>query len=133
MNTSVDVASSLSGVECKVPGLLLTKHAAVRMCQRGIDQEVLECLLSYGRREHDHRGAEVVVHDRDTLEQVRRFESAACWRAAAGSRELYAVVDSTGRVITVGHRFRRVIRDLSLSSLRPRRDRACGRFSYRVH
>jgi hypothetical protein len=37
---------------------------------------------------------------------------------------LYAVVDSTGVVITAGHRFRRVPRDLSLSSFRPGRSRS---------
>jgi hypothetical protein len=108
------------------PGLLLTGHAAVRMRQRGICQDALQCLLSYGRREHDHRGAEVVVHDRETREQVRRFESAEMWRAVERTRELYAVVSSDGRVITAGHRVRRVIRDRSLVSLRPSRGRACN-------
>ena len=106
-----------------VPALALTAHASVRMRQRGIDHELLDCLLSYGRREHDHRGAEVVTHDRETLERVRLFEAAATWRAAEGARSLYAVVDSDGRVITAGHRFRRVTRNRSLSSLRPRRGR----------
>lgn len=106
-----------------LPRLALTAHASVRMRQRGIDDELLDCLLSYGRREHDHRGAEVVTHDRETLEQVRLFETAATWRAVEGAKALYAVVDSDGRVITAGHRFRRVTRDLSLSSMRPRRGR----------
>lgn len=119
MNTPSSAAIASSSPDRR-PGLLLTQHAAVRMRQRGIDEGVLDCLLTYGRREHDHRGAEVVVHDRETLEDVRRHETAATWRAAEGARALYAVVGSDGLVITTGHRCRRVIRDMSLSSLRPR-------------
>jgi hypothetical protein len=101
----------------------LTNHASVRARQRGISCIVLACLVRYGRREHDHRGAEIVVHDRDSLEDVRRLESKDLWLAVERARELYAVVDSDGWVITVGHRYRRVIRDKSLSSLRPGRSR----------
>ena len=118
---------------CGLPGLLLTAHASIRMRQRGIDPVALHCLLSYGRREHDHRGAEVVVYDRDALEQVRRFETVEIWRTAVCTRALYAVVDSDGWIVTTGHRFRRVIRDMSLSSTRPRRTRGGGRRPPGVH
>lgn len=35
-------------------------------------------------------------------------------------RDIYAVVDSDGCIVTVGHRFRRVLRDRSLANVRPR-------------
>ena len=33
----------------------LSQHAKTRMQQRGIPQSALECLLDYGRIQHDHR------------------------------------------------------------------------------
>ena len=102
-------------------GLTLTHHAATRIRQRGINLEVLGCLLSYGHREHDHRGAEVVAFDRSALSLVRATEAPDVWRAVEQARDVYAVVDSDGLVITSGFRFRRVVRDFSLSSMRPRR------------
>jgi hypothetical protein len=41
----------------------------------------------------------------------------------AAARSIYAVVDVDGSVVTTGHRYRRVLRDLSLSSFRPGRSR----------
>ncbi|TSE27350.1 hypothetical protein Tsedi_00183 [Tepidimonas sediminis] len=35
-------------------------------------------------------------------------------------RDIYAVVDGDGCIVTVGHRFRRVLRDRSLANVRPR-------------
>ena len=89
----------------------LTSHAAIRARQRGIDLHVLRCLLLYGRREHDHHGAELVTFDNRSLKLVQLREPRGTWMRAAESRTLYAVVDSTGSVITAGHRSRRVFRD----------------------
>lgn len=101
----------------------LTAHALIRARQRGIDLEVLDCLLRHGRREHDHRGTEIVTFDRAALDEVARREPRATWRKAVEASTLYAVLGPDGRVITTGHRWRRVIRDRSLASLRPGRRR----------
>lgn len=101
----------------------VTPHAAVRMQQRGLSREVLDCLLRYGRREHDHHGCEVAIFDESALLTVARNESVFLWRKAVASRSVYAVIDSDGRVVTAGHRFRRVQRDRSISSYRPSRSR----------
>lgn len=101
----------------------LTAHALVRARQRGIDPEALACLLSYGRRHHDHRGAEIVTFDRAALDEVARREPRPTWRKAVEASSLYAVLGPDGHVITAGHRYRRVIRDRSLASLRPGRSR----------
>lgn len=105
-------------------GPTLTAHATVRLRQRGIDPGVLDCLVRYGHHEHDHRGGVVVVFDRTSLEAIRRHESPALVRVAEDARSVYAVVGSGGQVITAGHRFRRVIRDPSISNYRPRRRHA---------
>ena len=102
----------------------MTKHAGIRVQQRGVNRDVLDCLLTYGRHEPDHKGCEVVTFDGKALEDLSRYEPRVLKAKASDSRNLYAVVDSDGLVITAGHRFRRVPRDLSLSSLRPGRSRS---------
>ncbi len=59
----------------------LTRHARVRMQQRGIGSEVLDHLFAYGRIVHDHHGAEIVYFDRaarhhhaHTVRVCRRFK-----------------------------------------------------------
>ena len=101
----------------------MTKHAGVRVQQRGVDRRVLNCLLTYGHHEPDHKGCQVVTFDGQALDELAGPEYRPAMRRASDSRNLYAVVDSTGVVITAGHRFRRVLRDLSLSSFRPGRSR----------
>lgn len=105
---------------------LLTAHAGIRAQQRGVDLSVLACLLKYGRHEHDHMGCAVVTFDGDSLAEVARRESRNLRCKADGARSLYAVVDSDGIVVTTGFRFRRVLRDRSLSSNRPGRSRRPG-------
>lgn len=105
-------------------GLLsLTSHAEVRMQQRGVERELLECLLKYGEREYDHKGCEIVFLTDSCLDAIARYESHPLWVRMVAARSLYAVVDTDGCVVTAGHRYRRVQRDLSLSSLRPGRSR----------
>lgn len=101
----------------------MSRHAHVRSQQRGVCLKVLDCLLAYGHREHDHRGATVVVFNRAALASIRLAEPSDLSRAVAECRTLYAVVDSDGLVVTTGYRFRRVVRDLSISNLRPRQSK----------
>ena len=101
----------------------LTVHAAIRAQQRGVNRSVLDCLLQYGRHEHDHMGCEVVTFDDETLGEVARREPHTVWLEVIEARSIYAVVASDGSVVTTGHRFRRMLRDRSLSSNRPGRSR----------
>ena len=103
--------------------LPLTVHAVTRAQQRGVNRTVLDCLLQYGRHEHDHMGCEVVTFDDETLDEVALREPRALWREVAEARSVYAIVNSDGSVVTTGHRFRKVLRDRSLSSNRPGRSR----------
>lgn len=102
----------------------LTRHADIRVQQRGVNRDVLDCLLAYGRHEPDHKGCQVVTFDCKTLQAISRYEPSNVRTKAADSRNLYAVVNGDGVVITAGHRFRRIPRDKSLSSLRPGRSRS---------
>ena len=102
----------------------MTKHAGIRVQQRGVNRDVLDCLLAYGKHEPDHKGCRIVTFDGKSLDDLARHEPRALKTKAIDYRNVYAVVDSEGVVITAGHRFRRVPRDLSLSSLRPGRSRS---------
>ena len=102
----------------------MTKHAGIRVQQRGVNLGLLDCLLAYGHHEPDHKGCHVVTFDGKGMADLSRFETRVFKSKVSDSRNLYAVVDSDGVVITAGHRFRRVPRDLSLTSLRPGRSRS---------
>jgi hypothetical protein len=99
---------------------IFTNHAIKRVRQRGIGLSALDCLLRYGRENHDHHGAQILTFDALSLDEVRRNEPRQIWQQVVDARALYAVVDSTGVVITAGHRFRHIVRDVSLSSRRRR-------------
>lgn len=117
LDTSVPCSSSL-GISC------LSKHALLRMQQRGVSPETLNWLLSYGQHFPDHKGCSVVTFDDDVLDELSTTETAPLKGLGAGARKLYAVVNSDGLVVTTGHRFRRIPRDLSLSAYRPGRSRS---------
>jgi len=96
----------------------LMSHASIRMQQRGIRQEVLECLLAYGQRAHDHHSCEVVYFDAKSIQRVQHELGPSAAHLVSDHREIYAVVDSNGCVVTAGHRYKRIPRDTSLSSYR---------------
>jgi hypothetical protein len=106
------------------PLYALTKHAGVRVQQRGVDRRVLYCLHTYGHREPDHKGCQVSRSMGQALAELAGPEYRPAMRRASDSRNFYAVVYSTGVVTTAGHRFRRIPRTLSLSSFRPGRTRS---------
>lgn len=108
--------------------IMLTPHAEIRVQQRGVDRQVLDCLLLYGRREFDHFGCEIVYFEEIGLDNVARSEPRRLWLKVVEARHLYAVVNSDGKVVTTGHRYRRVQRDRSLSSYRPGRTRSPRRW-----
>lgn len=103
--------------------LSLSAHAEVRMQQRGVERELLECLLEYGARQYDHQDCEIVFVTDGCLDAIARHESQHLWERMVAARSVYPVVNADGCVVTMDHRYRRVLRDLSLSSLRPGRTR----------
>jgi hypothetical protein len=90
--------------------LSLTDHAAARMQQRGIRSQALEVLLDYGRIAHDHRGAEIVFFDKKARSRLAKANASAAKETERLSRT-YAILGADGAVITVGHRYRRILRD----------------------
>ena len=87
----------------------LTQHAQARMQQRGISAATLDALLDFGRFTPAGGGREIVYFDKRARERLAR---AAALPPAEADRlcNNYAIVESDGLVITVGHRTRRIPR-----------------------
>jgi hypothetical protein len=77
------------------------------MQQRGICVEALADLLEFGTSVPAPGGAEIVFFDRSERQRLQRTRRL---RRRDHLRQLYAVTDGNGTVITVGHRFRRIAR-----------------------
>jgi hypothetical protein len=79
------------------------------MQQRGIRSEVLEALLDFGREIPAGRGRDLVFFDKRARARLAERGVASPVDTARICRS-YAIVESDGAVITVGHRYRRVRR-----------------------
>ena len=92
--------------------LRLTRHGAARMQQRGISAAALQTLLDFGRVQHLHEdGCEIVYFDKKARARLLQENPTAAKEAERLTRT-YAILGSDGDVITVGHRYRRITRDL---------------------
>jgi hypothetical protein len=87
-----------------------TRHARERMQQRGIPRQAIDYVLAYGRVTHDHHGSRVVWLDKRARARLSREEGRDVVSALDKHLNAYAVMDSDGVVLTVGHRFRRIWR-----------------------
>ena len=81
-----------------------TRHALIRMQQRGIRAQVVEDLLDFGRAAHDHRGAEIVFFDKAARKRMAQERGEAVLRHLEKRLRTYLVLDADGDVLPVGHR-----------------------------
>ncbi len=81
-------------------------HAAIRSQQRGIPPIVVDLLLEFGQREHDHHGAEILFFDRRSKKQIEAY-TGGLFSKINEHLDSYAVV-ADGKIITVGTRFKRI-------------------------
>ena len=88
-----------------------TRHALIRMQQRGIRANVVEDLLDYGRVAHDHHGAQIVYFDKAARQRITREKGDDGLRRLGRRLHAYLVMDTAGEVLTVGHRTRRIHRN----------------------
>ncbi len=116
-----------------LPPNRLTGHARARMQQRGISAAALEALLDLGTAKPAGRGREIVFFDKKArrlgsgpLGSGPESEKLRVPRLGSGSEfekhrvprftnltpnlNTYAILESDGTVITVGHRHRRLPR-----------------------
>lgn len=83
-----------------------TKHAAVRIQQRGIPPLVVDLLLQFGRREHDHNGAEILYFDRGSKNRIKKYSGGVIGKLSEHLQS-YAVL-ADGNILTVGTRYKKI-------------------------
>lgn len=84
----------------------LTQHAAQRSQQRGISQEQVDWLLTYGKIGHN-KGVSLYFFDRVGFEQLLHEVAPVHQTLAQRSRGIFAVV-ADDSVITLGYRDERL-------------------------
>jgi hypothetical protein len=88
---------------------MITKHASNRMRQRSIPPLVVTWLEQYGKTRHDHHGAIVCYFDKQSRRDLEREVGRPVVSRLSPYLDCYAVLDASDRrVVTVGHRFRRL-------------------------
>jgi len=88
--------------------MVYSNHAVKRMQQRGISNQVADILLCFGSRKSDHHGATIVFLSKQDLTKIKYMESEKIYRRLV-EKPIYAI-EKTGLVITVGHRYKRIVR-----------------------
>lgn len=84
----------------------VTKHAAVRIQQRGIPPLVVDLLLQFGQREHDHHGAEIYYFDKSSRNRIKKYSWDIIGKLSEHLQS-YAVL-ADGNIITVGTRYKKI-------------------------
>lgn len=87
----------------------VTAHAESRGQQRGINEEMVSLLLTYGTT-HRHSGADITCFDKKSWGRVVK-ESLCSPQMLERLRKCY-LVEIDGLLITVGHRIKRLRRDV---------------------
>ena len=88
----------------------LTRHAMVRMQQRGIGEQTIDDLLAYGRPMHDHHGAEIIFFDKAAKRRLAEEQGGRLDERLTKLTRTYAVFADDGSVRTVGWRYKRIRR-----------------------
>mgnify|MGYP001766881533 CR=1 FL=1 len=79
-------------------------HAARRLQRRGIPEDVRPLLVQFGAHEYDNREAKLVYLTHKSRERIGRRVGAEHYSRLEPVLDIYAVVDTDGTVLTVGHR-----------------------------
>lgn len=86
----------------------LTRHASMRLQQRGIPPWFMKLLVDHGRAHHDGHGAVVRTVDRAMRRRLRQQLSRADYVTAERWFGVYAVVATDDQaIVTAAHRTRR--------------------------
>lgn len=85
----------------------ITKHASIRIQQRGIPPWFVDLLVAHGKTSHDGHGALLKSIDKDTRLLLQATLSRTQYARAERYFDVYAVVGSDESVITAAHRTKR--------------------------
>lgn len=86
-----------------------SKHAAIRMQQRGIPPLVVDWLQLYGEEQHDHKGGTVHFFSKHSWKVLKHKVGKEPLRRMSDFRNAY-LIESNGVVLTVGHRFKHIVK-----------------------
>ncbi len=86
----------------------LTRHAKIRMQQRGIPRCVVDWLAAYGEIDHQP-GSELYYFTRRTRQAMQRDMGKRALRGYSKCMDAY-MIHVDGMIATVGHRYQRVVR-----------------------
>ena len=89
---------------------LMTQHATIRMQQRGIKENTLDCLFEFGSKMHDRRGCIIVFFDKQARKRLKETSDLNQAKLIESQMDTYAVVSIRGEILTVGHRIKRITR-----------------------
>lgn len=84
-----------------------THHSVVRCQQRGVRPEVIEVLLTYGRR-RQRGGAEICFMDRTARRHAEKALGGKLYARVADRLDTYLVVADDGAVVTAAKRLKRL-------------------------
>lgn len=88
----------------------VTHHANVRMQQRGIDASVVDYLLSFGEERLTNKGASIVYFDKDTKKKLFAQLDKNERIKIEHQVNAYLILGDDGKVVTVGHRTRKLMK-----------------------
>ncbi len=86
---------------------MYSQHAMERCQQRGIQQDVVDALLAYGRRRY-RKGAEVYFMTKSSRLRARQELGQDAFAKITDRLNSYLVVSSDGNVITATKRLQRL-------------------------
>lgn len=90
------------------PAPLLTAHASTRAQQRGLPPLVLDWLHAFGEEHHDSRGATILFFNKVARRRLERAVGREPVRRMQQWLNAYAVVSNDGKLVTAGHRYKRI-------------------------
>ncbi|NMF91055.1 DUF4258 domain-containing protein [Aromatoleum petrolei] len=88
----------------------LSNHAVAQMQQRAISESMIDYLIEWGRKAYDHRGAVICYFDKSSRIQLLKHVGERRAKQLEHQLDAYVVVSTSGKVITVGHRYKRINR-----------------------
>lgn len=85
-----------------------TRHAEIRMQQRGIPPLIIQWLEVFGDEHHDHHGSVVLHFSKQSRRRLERHVGREPLRRLSEWMNAYAVIGGDGLLITTGKRWKRV-------------------------
>lgn len=88
--------------------LELTKHAAIRLQQRGIAPLIVDLLLQFGATERSGRDTTKYYFDKPARRRLRAYAGPLVARLLEDHLDYYAVVGADGTIVTTAPRLARI-------------------------